>query len=173
MEFKEISFLRGYGISKSGEIKNLKTNKILKPCLHNTGYYIVFLKGKTYKIHRLLALMFISNPNNKPCVDHIDGNKSNNNIFNLRWATYRENSQNKKLNQKNKTGYTGIQLQKNKKQIKYRVFIKYNDKNLYLGTFDNLNDAINKRIEAEDKYHSEFNKNISLLEAEFININIT
>lgn len=62
------------------------------------GYLRVFLSknGKTYtkKVHRLIAEAFIPNPENKPEVDHIDGNKTNNSISNLRWATSRENMNN-------------------------------------------------------------------------------
>ena len=60
------------------------------------GYYCVALlngKGehKLCKVHRLVAIAFIPNPENKPQVDHIDGNSKNNNVWNLRWATPREN----------------------------------------------------------------------------------
>jgi len=62
----------------------------------NQGYDNVTLnKDKveiTYSVHRLIAMTFIPNPENKPCVNHIDGNKRNNHIENLEWATYSENS---------------------------------------------------------------------------------
>ena len=62
--------------------------KILKPVSDKDGYFCVNLcknsKQKMYKIHRLVALNFIANPENKETVDHIDGVKTNNNIANLR-----------------------------------------------------------------------------------------
>ena len=90
-----------YSINEEGKIRNDKTNKILKPRLNKkNGYYYVDLwknnKGKKYTIHRLLAEAFISNPESKPTIDHKDGNRQNNNLNNLRWATYSE--QNSRFN---------------------------------------------------------------------------
>ena len=63
------------------------------------NYYCVALldgngKSKLCKVHRLMALAFIPNPENKPQIDHIDGNPKNNNVCNLRWATAKENVRN-------------------------------------------------------------------------------
>lgn len=69
--------------------------RILKQAKTSDGYKTVQLfkdNGlKTFKVHRMIALTFIPNPNNKPEVNHIDGNKSNNHISNLEWVTRSEN----------------------------------------------------------------------------------
>ena len=56
------------------------------------GYQVFTLKGKTTYVHRYLAEKYIPNPNNLPCVNHIDGNPSNNSITNLEWVTYLDNN---------------------------------------------------------------------------------
>ena len=70
---------------------NVKGRKILND---NRGYYTISYKQKKYKLHRLVAELFIPNPENKREVDHIDTNKLNNNINNLRWVQPSENMNN-------------------------------------------------------------------------------
>jgi hypothetical protein len=87
-----------YYISNYGDVKNAKTGKILKPMLNHKGYYRVELSGKLYFIHRLVASAFINNKENKPQVNHIDGNKINNMVNNLEWCTNIENQRHAKEN---------------------------------------------------------------------------
>jgi len=95
--WKEIVGYEGrYLISSSGKVKSLYRNKILKHSTSSNGYLGVSLskesKIKTFHIHRLLAEHFLSNPKNLPCVNHKDGNKHNNEISNLEWSTFKENT---------------------------------------------------------------------------------
>lgn len=74
----------------------LRKARLLKPVKDRHGYYTFWLKQngkkKNVKIHRLVATCFIPNPENKPCVNHIDNNPSNNSVDNLEWATMQENT---------------------------------------------------------------------------------
>lgn len=74
-----------------------RKEKILKPLKITKGYLGIRIynnsNAKTFKIHRLVATYFISNPNNLPQVNHIDGNKENNKATNLEWCTQTENMQ--------------------------------------------------------------------------------
>lgn len=101
-----------YQISNLGRIKSLSRfvnncknygsigfytkEKILKLAISKTGYYICTLfkngKGKTFKVHRLIAKAFIENPNNYKIINHIDGNKLNNNLNNLEWCNHSHNN---------------------------------------------------------------------------------
>jgi len=94
-EWRIIKEYPNYDVSNFGNIKNNKTSKIMKQTLKG-GYYNIGLVNelgkKTFKVHRLVCLNFIENPENKSDVNHKDKNKINNNICNLEWMTHRENN---------------------------------------------------------------------------------
>lgn len=103
--WKDITGYEGkYQVSNLGNVKSLNyrgngKERILKPRpVSSTGYLAVTLSNsdtqKTLKVHRLVAQAFIENPNNKPCVDHINTNKTDNRADNLRWVTRKENNNN-------------------------------------------------------------------------------
>lgn len=100
--FKDVKGYEGiYKVSNFGRIKSLGNNynrkeKILKGTNNGSGYFMVTLskhgKQKTDLVHRLVAIAFIQNSENKKCINHIDGNKANNCVNNLEWITYSENN---------------------------------------------------------------------------------
>ena len=101
-EWKTIEGYDRYEISSLGHIRSKVRNKdegrILKPMVNRFGYLQVFLykgkgdiKGKSHRIHRLVAEHFIPNPSNLPCINHKYEDKLNNCIDNLEWCTHQYN----------------------------------------------------------------------------------
>lgn len=88
-----------YMVSNFGNVWSNKTKKALKPSPHRQGYHLLSTKlgGRNglalcVRIHRMVAMQFIPNPDNKPEVNHIDGDKTNNCVSNLEWVTSAENT---------------------------------------------------------------------------------
>lgn len=80
-----------YFVSEDGEVFNLKWNRKVKPQPNGKGYLRFHVAGKGYFVHREVALRYVPNPENKPHVNHKDGNKLNNRADNLEWVTNAEN----------------------------------------------------------------------------------
>ncbi len=99
--WKDIEDFEGYQISNLGRVKSLnyhrtKRERILQQNINKVGYCVVHLckngKCHTFAVHRLVAIAFIANPNEKPQVNHLDECKTNNCVENLEWATAKENT---------------------------------------------------------------------------------
>ena len=152
-EFRPIPGFEGYKVSNFGNVMG-KKNTILKySCSKGGGFYpsIALYKDKKWyssRIHRLVALAFIPNPDNLPSVDHIDRNKSNNNVNNLRWADQKTQINNQKPFRdikKNKTGQRYIHFDKraNKKQYYLQIHNKHiNNGKLFYKYFYTIEEAV-------------------------------
>lgn len=92
----QIESFNRYTINEEGVVVNTETGKVLRTDLTSSGYRRVTLhqdgKVKRVTIHRLVAMHFVSNPEGKPMVNHLDGNKLNNHYLNLEWVTCKENT---------------------------------------------------------------------------------
>ena len=119
--FDVIDYEGLYKINQKGYVYCVKKKKLLKSGLHNTYNFVSLCKNGKYKkflLHRLVAINFIPNDDiNKNIVDHIDGNRTNNNISNLRWVTQPENAR----NCKSKTNYITEFIRKESGTITYRA----------------------------------------------------
>lgn len=113
--------ITNYEVSDDGKIFNIKTGKELKGTYKTNEYHSVILtiegKNKTFLVHRLIAQAFIDNPNNYPIVDHINQNKYDNRIENLRWVDYSTNSQNVSRKKPEKAGYWNEDFDEHWKQL--------------------------------------------------------
>lgn len=121
IEWRKIYWTNGevtkYSISNIGVVRNDKKDKIIKPTI-SKGYVRIGLthnkETKTFWVHRLVALAFIDNPDNKPQVNHINGNKECNYVYNLEWVSCAEN----------RTHAHKLKLIDNKHRKKYKKDVK-------------------------------------------------
>ena len=120
-------------------------------CIDEQGYRVIKIEGKRYQAHRLIwKYHYGKDP--KEFIDHIDGNRSNNNIKNLREATNQQNLFNRGPQKNNKLGIKGVRKLGNK----YRAAIIVNGKEKHLGMFNTTEEARLVREEAEKKLFKEF-----------------
>lgn len=140
--WKDIPEYEGlYQVSNLGRVKSLPKHyhqeMILKNKLTKDGYHETTLyknnKSKCIRTHRLVAIAFIPNPNNKPQINHIDGNKLNNNVNNLEWCTNRENIDHSLK--------TGLQNHKGKNNPKAKSVLQYDLQGNLINRYDTLREA--------------------------------
>ncbi len=135
-----------YEVSTDGLVKNKKKGTIRKPTTDKQGYNISRLNNTTVAVHRLVALAFIPNPENLSVVDHINGNKMDNRVENLRWLSHSHNAQNAKGHQDSKSKIKGISWSKRRQKWRVRICVDY--KEIEIGVYATIDEAQIARKEA-------------------------
>jgi len=146
MDFKPLPEFPCYEINSDGLVIDTRVGSFVEPCIDNKGYYRVSLNHNgvytNKKIHRLLAEIFIPNPNNYPCVDHINRDRKDNRLENLRWAPHTLNAQNRSKPITNTTGEMNIIATKDGC---FEIFITREGKIVYRHREKTLEEAIKAR----------------------------
>jgi hypothetical protein len=119
---------------------------------HSSGYRVVRIQGKRYKVHRIIFTLHHGYTPN--FVDHIDGDPLNNKIEKLRECNHNQNMHNRKISSNNKSGIKGIIWDKSSK--KWWPQLMVNSKRLKLGKYNDLELAELVIVEARDLYHGKF-----------------
>jgi hypothetical protein len=107
---------RVYEVSNYGRVKI--NGEIIIPRINSGGYYVIL---NNERVHRIVAELFIPNPENKPYIDHIDGNRLNNRVDNLRWCTAKENANNPVTKQRMKNAVRPKLSEDHKEKIKNKL----------------------------------------------------
>ena len=159
--WRQIPNFDNYMITNEGKVYNIKRGIEMKLSKHKQGYSCVVLSKNNHQtlllIHRVLAELFIPNPENKQYVDHKNQDKSDNSLSNLRWVTKRENAINIRLRSNNTSEVTGVNYDKNSKM--WRGYFRLNGKHISQ-YFNTKKDAISYRLEMQNKYYTDFNSQI-------------
>jgi len=146
---KDINGYEGlYAVDENGSVWSYRKNDWLRSSLNGTGYHKVHLwknrKMKTHLVHRLVVQTFLENYSNDLDVDHINGDKLNNHISNLRMVTHQQNHF-------NRTKAKGYYWHKHSKKWMAKITVNYKDK--YLGSFDTEQEAREAYLSAKKILH--------------------
>lgn len=153
-KFPEIVYIRDAGnfVWLKPTSNRVKRGDIVGCKSKNSGYVVTMLNNKPYRLHRLVWL-FIHGEEPSDDIDHINGNRSDNRIENLRCAGLTENNRNLSRSTRNKSGFIGVCFCKKRKL--WRATIGVNSKSVHIGYFETLKDACyaRKQVELDLGYH--------------------
>ena len=140
--WRSIDGYGNYEVSTRGRVRNATTGRTVKQRLIARYQSLSLYKDQCYtifKVHRLVAQELIPNLKENPVVDHIDCQKENNHVSNLRWATWAQNAQNRSNSSSVNKNFKGISL--NRRNNKWMSRIRINGKLKHLGYFDDVIEA--------------------------------
>lgn len=156
--YAKIKGFENYAISNGGIVINIKTGKEIKQRTNKYGYKRVNLyansKMKVVNTHKIVANAYLDKIENKNSIDHINGDKTDNRVSNLRYCNASENMRNSAISSRNKSGIRGVNF--HKKTGKYRASICHNNKSIHIGYYDNCEDAKNARQLKANQLFGEF-----------------
>jgi len=142
--FQDIIDFPNYKINENGDIYSKKRNRMLKLLKNSSGYKAISLrknnKSHTKSIHRLLGIQYLPNPDNLPCIDHINRIRLDNDLNNLRWVSYSTNSKNKSTKKNATSKFIGVRKTKNIKKP-YRTETTYQGKYYSVGYYKTEEEA--------------------------------
>ena len=133
----EIDGFEDYLIYPDGRVWSKRSDRFIKEFSYDTGYKYVYMNDKKKKVHRLIAEHYVPNPENKPQVDHINRNRKDNRIENLRWVTHQENQENKGMFKTNTSGHKHIYYEQSRPS-KWRFRYKH----IFSRSFKTKTDAL-------------------------------
>ncbi|UOR05853.1 HNH endonuclease [Hymenobacter aerilatus] len=146
---------KNYMVFNDGTVYSEKSRKYLKPGNDSKGYLFYGIctngKSKSQKAHRLVAKTHIPNFNNYPQIDHIDRDRQNNHVSNLRWCTNQMNHMNRSAKKSSTSKFVGVYW--NTAAKKWHSSLGINGKVKYLGLFDDELKAHQAYLTAKEKYH--------------------
>ena len=155
MEYKNT----GIVVNDQGEVQSKHTVFVAK-----TGYKVIKINSFFYYIHRMVAELYLPNVNNDCIVDHINNDKLDNRVENLRWCSKADNGKNKII--KNPYGVSGIYKipdKYNEGEYVFKSTIGLGNKQIVLGYFKELEQAKQVRIEKEIELYGQFRPSINSL----------
>lgn len=139
-----LSYNDTFEVSDKGQVRNKKTGHIKQPTENDDGYLVVSFNSRVKRVHRLVAERFLPAPTNDIrtlVVDHLDRDRTNNDVSNLRWCSRSDNNQNKGVRSDNLLGQQNIDLFRGR----YRVKIVRYSTIVFEKTYDTLKEAIEAR----------------------------
>jgi hypothetical protein len=151
-----IEDLKSTFIHRDGNLYRKQTTKGGKPgaklgCDSGYGYIRVYFKGKRVTVHKIIWMMHNGKIPTGMQIDHINGIRNDNRLENLRLVTNKENHRNKKKPKTNTSGHIGVSWKSERNKWAASIFLGGKSGN-FLGYFDNIEDAIARRKQAELEY---------------------